>query len=245
MKQLGILELIKATVFNVILFATTPAWSNERCCELIFENQSTINNNICVYQNSPKSSSADVITLAWFCQAFPQHVQGGTSRVVFNWTEDYEFIMSESGKIGSAISFYVSQILPLNLNTLNTVTLARNDTGNYTFTNQRQGIQANILSIEQDQSIIPSEVFVGISMAGSSIALVKALPNLKTTFELNGNPIYWIVVGNYKTGQVLNLAQIDNPQKIEFQGNINSMTALLRNNNTWCIEKTGQNHCDR
>lgn len=237
------LTVIGVAVFKAILFTTTPAWSDGKRRELIFENQSTMEGNVCVYQSPPITSPPGVMTLAWFCQPFPKQLQGGTSQVVFQWTEDYYFVWFQTGKLASGITFTASQTLLANLKTANEVTLHKSSVDSYTFTEQQQGSEPNILFIEQAQSITPHEVLVGIGMDRSGTALVQALPNLRATFKIDKNPIYWIFIGNYKIGQVLNETEITNKAEIQFQGNVNSMMAVLRENNTWCIQQTGQSKC--
>lgn len=205
---------------------------------LIFENQSSVASQVCVYQSPPKVSPTEAMTLAWFCQPFPQKPEGGKSQVVFQWTEteNYDFVWLHRGKLGSGITFTVSQILPAHRKTGNEVTLTKSSLDVYGFTKQKQGSKPNVLFINQDRTITPEQVFVGIGMAGSATALVQALPNVMATFEIDSPTTYWIFWGNYQTSQVLNINEINNKQEIEFKGNVTSMTAILLENNILAVE---------
>lgn len=207
---------------------------------LIFENQSSLTSHLCVYQSPPKTSPSEAMTVAWFCQPFPAKLKEGKSQVILNWIEpeNYDFIWLQKGQLTSDISFTVSQILPAERKTKNEVTLTQSSLDVYSFTQQKQGSKPNILVVHQDQTITSHQVFVGISMAGNATALVQALPNVTTTFEVSQNPEYWIFWGNYKTGQILNINQINNKEKIEFKGNLTSVIAILREDNVLAIEPT-------
>ena len=163
--------------------------------------------------------------------------------MVFQWTEDYDFVWSQRGKLASGITFTASQVIPANRPTANQVTLIKHSNGAYSFAAQEQGSEPNILFINQDKTITPTEVLVGIGMAGSATALVQALPNVVTTFKVHENPKYRIFWGAYKAGQALNLNEITNEEEIEFKYNISSLTVILQEDNTWCVEQTKQAEC--
>jgi len=239
-------RLMVAVGYMIILSITPSAWGqrDRGTRTLLFKNQSQIASNVCVYQSPPKTSPTEAITLAWFCQSFPQKLEGGISQVVFQWTEDdYSFVLTQRGKLASGITFTTSQAIPANLKTANEVTLTKHSLGTYSFTDQKQGSEPNLLFINQDRTISFNEVFVGIGMAGSATTFVQGLPNVTTIFELNKKHTYNIFWGNYTAGQVLNINEITNQAKIEFKDNINSVTAILYEDMTWCVEQTQEAKC--
>jgi hypothetical protein len=193
---------------------------------LTFQNNSTNFGNVCIYQTDP-GLGPDVMSLAWFAK--PTHP---TTEETFKWGLDYGFIWDETGELVPGVIFNASQVWAADLNKKNKVTFLR-ERNAYTFRNLTKGDRSGVLQIEESDMLPARQATVGISMSGSGIFVKQAQPNMTLYFE--PHPEYWITFGNYSPGQVLNVTEISNKQKIEFAHDIFSVTAVLNVDNTWSV----------
>lgn len=104
----------------------------------------------------------------------------------------------------------------------------------YTFNNLTKGSIAGALEIDEDDTVPLKRASVGIAMAGAGTFVRQAQPNLTLFFQ--PHPEYWITFGNYEPGEVLNITEITNKQKIEFEPGIFSVNAVLNKDNTWTVK---------
>ena len=199
---------------------------------ITFQNNSSNAGSACVFQSNPDIYVPGVMSLAWFAKyAYP------TTRILFKWTTEYDFVWSETGELAPGVLFASSQIWPADLTEKNKVTLTHQG-GAYTFTNQTKGPQQGCLYITEDSTIPLKMASVGIGMSGSGTLAVQAQPNMNLTFM--PYPEYWITFGNFIEGEVLDITQITNKAKITFPPNIYSMAAILNQDNTWTVKPTSQ-----
>ncbi len=197
---------------------------------LNFVNNSSLTGDACVYQQDPDINDPNVMSLAWFCKpATP------TTTVRFEWTIDYSFVWSETGKLQPGVMFTASQDWPADLTSSNQVQFTKVG-GAYTFQNQQQGPQPGTLYVNQDGTITPNQASVGIGMSGSGTFAVQSQPNITAMFT--PHPQYWITFGDFSQGEVLDITQITSDANIDFGVNNYSMTAILNADNTWTVEQT-------
>jgi hypothetical protein len=199
---------------------------------LIFVNNSTQNGSACIYQQDPDITIPDVMSLAWFTKS-----TSPTTKVIFTWSIDYQFVWSETGNLVPGVIFVASQTWDADLSTKNQVTFTKVD-GPYTFTAQTQGPRTGSLYISEEPSIPPNQASVGVGMSGFGTFAVQAQPN--TSLVFTPHPQYWITFGNYTQGEVMDISEVNAPAQIEFPANVYSMTAILNNDNTWTITPTAQ-----
>lgn len=199
---------------------------------LLFVNNSSNSGDACVYQTDPDIGIPDVMSLAWFSKyAFP------TTKLMFQWTIDYDFVWAETGELVPGVIFMASQAWPTDLSNQNNVTLTYQNLA-YNFKNQTQGSEPGTLYIEQDNTIPLKQAAVGIGMSGFGTFAVQAQPNLHLTFT--PHPKYWITFGNFTQGEVLDIGEITNPGEVAFPPGVTSMTAILKPDNTWSVNPTSQ-----
>ena len=196
---------------------------------VIFKNNSDHTGNVSVYQKDPDIGIPNVMSLAWFSKK-----ANPATRIEFDWSINYNFVWSETGKLLPGVEFIASQTVDADLNSTNKITLSHDD-GAYEFKNQQKEGEGN-LYIEEDGTIPTSKVSVGIGMSGFGTFVVQGEPNTNLIFT--PHPKYWITFGSYKQGEVLDITSITNEAEISFPPNIYSMTATLNANNTWSIEAT-------
>ncbi|HWI61334.1 MAG TPA: protein rhiA [Symbiobacteriaceae bacterium] len=194
---------------------------------LIVKNNSNLEGDICVYQASPDMQNPSVMSLAWFAQ----HVHP-TTITTFEWTLDYCFFWEETGSLASGINCTAKQIWPADLAEKNAVTLTHTN-GAFTFTNLGAAEQKNALQIQQDATVPLHAATVGIGMAGAGTFGIQTAPNIEAMFT--PHPAYWVTLGQFVQGQVLNVTEITNKVQIEFPPNVFVMEATLQPDNTWTV----------
>lgn len=189
-----------------------------------FRNRSCNRGSVCIYQTNP-NLEPDVMSLAWITKRVHP-----TTTVTFEWSEDYGFTWSETGELKPGIIFRASQIWLADEKYYNSVVYKYIDEA-YTFENLSHRDKNGIFYIEQDYTIPLRTSSVGISVAGASAFVTQAQPNLTLMFKPKTD--YWITFGNYSQGEVLNLAEICNKQKLNFGLNMYNMNATLNEDNSW------------
>ncbi|MFA8300659.1 MAG: hypothetical protein ACEPOV_10890 [Hyphomicrobiales bacterium] len=193
-------------------------------------NNSTQNGNFCVFQENPDITDPYVMSLAWFNKyAFPK------TKLSFNWTIDYGFVWSQTGRLTKGVIFNASQDFPANLKSTNQITISK-EQGAYYFHDQRRGPKEGTLYIEEDNTIPSNQVSVGISMSGKGTFAVQGQPNMSALFT--PHPKYYVVFGNFIDGEVLDVTKISNKFEIDFPPNVYSVTAVFNPDNTWSMMTT-------
>jgi hypothetical protein len=194
---------------------------------ITFQNYSTNFGNVCIYQTDP-NLGPDVMSLAWFAK--PTHP---TTEESFTWTIDYGFIWDETGELVPGVVFDASQVWPADLTQNNKIKFSRTNDA-YTFSDLSKGSISGVLEIDEDDTIPLKRASIGISMAGAGTFVKQAQPNMTLFFE--PHPEYWITFGNFEPGEVLNITEITNKQRIEFDPGVFAITAILNKDNTWKIK---------
>ena len=75
---------------------------------------------------------------------------------------------------------------------------------------------------------------VAVTLAGSPVCVTNAGPNLRHTFTLH--PTYFIAVGAYVKGQLLDENSVASFQELPFTSGNFALTATFGQDNTWKIE---------
>lgn len=200
---------------------------------LVFVNNSDQTGSACVYQQLPNLDNPNIMSLAWFAE-----VAAPTTTIVFSWQITYSFVWDEIGTtLAPGVMFTASQNWPADLTSSNQVGFT-DASGAYTFENQTVGPVPGQLTIQQDNTIVPDQVAVGIGMSGSGTFVLPGEPNMNYTFV--PTPTYWITFGTYTPGLVLDISTITNSSyQVTFPENIYSMTATLGGDNIITVGQTG------
>lgn len=82
----------------------------------------------------------------------------------------------------------------------------------------------------------PLSVAVGLS--GVPVAATDAGPNLVTTFTTR--PTYAITVGDYVSGQVIDMNQLVTKQELPFRSGVSSLAVTLDKDNTWTVQDSAE-----
>jgi len=190
-------------------------------------NDSTQVGDFCIFQQTPDTNVSNLLTLAWLSKsAHP------STLLEFEWQLDYNFVWTKQTRLRAGTVVHTSQAWDANLMTQNKVDFDLTDNA-YTFESLGQGGYEGNLYINQSQRVNTREAYVGVGMSGKGTFLVESQPNMKVV--MTPKPTYWLIFGNYKEGQVLDLSTVtDTACRLEYKGTTN-MNVVLKSDNTWDI----------
>lgn len=202
--------------------------------KLLVKNDSTNPTRFAIFQEKPSLDvGGNVFTLAWFSK---YAYQGTTAE--FAWEIDYSAIWSRPGQeLRPGVICKTSQSKRVDLDGTNTVTLGY-DNVNDAF-NMSSPVKGNSGSIftNCDETVPNSNTTpsaaagIGIAMSGAGTFLVSTQPNMNLTWT--PKPKYYLVAGNFKTGEILDTQTIMNSGRaleIPYQG-ILTQSATLNSQN--------------
>ncbi|MBZ5760799.1 MULTISPECIES: hypothetical protein [Rhizobium] len=188
-------------------------------------NNSQMSGSFAVFQKPPPMTiPGNIFSLAWFAR--PTAV---SSKVTFTWGLDYSFVWSETGLLQPGINFAATQNVAADPNGQNVVQLTQDGFGATTFANPAGTGAIGSLTIQQLSNVQPNYTSVGIGMAGSGTHAVQAAPNMTAVFT--PHPNYWVIFGNYTTGDVMDIEDISSAVEVTYGGALTSRTATLGLNN--------------
>lgn len=188
-------------------------------------NNSQLNGSFTIFQKPPKiTAPAVVYPLAWLARP-----TAPGSQVTFTWSTDYNFVWAETGDIASEIHFRASQVIPADPNGQNFVQLTRDSFGATVFSGQNTTGNIGSLTIRQLSNIVFGRTAVGIGMSGSAIYAILSAPNITAVFT--PIPNYWIIFGNYETGDMINPADIGGAVELLYVSSLTARTAVLNLDN--------------
>ncbi len=198
---------------------------------LWFVNESLLSGQACVYQdraNAPCSQPL-VAQLAW--RLAPAHPQ---VQLCFAWEVAYECVWFEQGGSVSARQFCSADTLAGTA-----VMLERNRYGSQFQALSEQATRGQ-LAIHADRSIVAGGALrLGIGMDGGGSFAVPASPNIVTVFAPvpESELVYWISFGAYglQPDAVIDTAVLNRPARICFPANVDTLTAVLDQQNEWQV----------
>ncbi len=193
-----------------------------------FNNSSQLG-SFAVFQRAPALTvPANVFSLAWFTR--PAHPN---TQVTFQWTVDYSFVWSETGILQPGITFNASQTVPADPFVQNFTQLTEDVYGATYFTPPDTSGAVGSLTIQQLSNVVPNRTSVGVGMSGAGTFVVQAAPNMTAVFT--PHPNYWVIFGNYQTGQVMDIENVTGQVEATYAGSLTSRTVLLQPNNLLAI----------
>jgi len=209
--------------------------------KLIVNNQSANDATFAVYQKKPDIEGAsNVFTLAWFTK---YAYQGTTA--TFTWEVTYDFVWSRSGILKPGVIFTAGQTLPADPNSddggLNKITLdydPQNDA--FHFKDEVSDPAASGSLVAKTSNDVPQSsgnptyaAAVGIGMSGYGTFVVQTQPNMTVKFE--PHLTYYVVFGNFKQGQVVDIESIYGDALEVTYDNVFTHTATLDKDNKWTL----------
>jgi rhizosphere induced protein len=184
-------------------------------------NNSQMSGSFAVFQKPPPSTMpGNVFSLAWFTRPTAPGTQ-----VNFQWSVNYSFVWSETGVLMPGINFSASQVLAADPNGQNQVQLTVDTYGASCFANQSSQGAVGSLTIQQLSNVVPNQTSVGVGMSGSGTFAVQAAPNMTAVFT--PTPNYWVLFGNYTTGDVMDVEDVSGAQQVTYGGSLTARTATM------------------
>ena len=203
--------------------------------KLRVKNNSNDKGSFCVYQTCPDQDKYNIHSLAWFTKsANPETV------LSFFWEIDYSLVLSKTGTLLAGKMFEVSQSIPINIQDQqrNTLTLSKKDTGYFLSESRLIGIKG-ALTIIADDTIPDNAISIGVQVSGKSAIAVNACTEM--VYRFTPTPTYWIMFGDFKEGEVLDLKNSNLPDKkvfskalkIVFEPNVYEKNIIFTKDNEW------------
>ncbi|SBS39208.1 hypothetical protein MSP8887_03708 [Marinomonas spartinae] len=203
---------------------------------LTVKNESLSPTRFAIFQEAPELGVAgNVFTLAWFSK----FAYTGTT-AEFAWEIDYSAIWSRPGqKLRPGVVCKTSQDVTVDLDGPNKVTLSYDQSNDaFYFGPTTIGSKGSIFT--NCDSSVPNSLDpafsayaagVGVAMSGAGTFLVNTQPNINLTWT--PKPKYYLVSGNFKSGEILDVQNILNGGKaleIPYES-VLTQTAYLDKNN--------------
>lgn len=184
-------------------------------------NNSQLHGSFAVFQKAPPMTVPDnVFSLAWFARP-----TAPGSQVTFSWSLDYSFVWAETGVLMPGVNFKASQVLSADPNGQNLINLTQDNYGATTFSGQTNSGALGSLTVNQLSNVPPNRTSVGVGMSGSGTFAIQAAPNMTAVFT--PHPNYWVIFGNYQTGDVMNIEDVTGSVEVTYGGALTSRTATL------------------
>ena len=193
-------------------------------------NNSSYSTNACVFQYDSDWGN-NVMPITWFSRnLYP------ATTVLYQWSRDYGYCWSETGMIKPGVVFNSSQLIGGNLTSYNKITFTTKQ-GYGNLVNLTFSGSPGTMTIQQDNTIPNYTFATGIAMSSSPICATQSMPNFTNRFSFN-NTKYYITMGNYIRGEILDINEIYNKAEIDFPPGVYSMTATYNADGTWTIVPT-------
>jgi hypothetical protein len=186
---------------------------------LNFSNESQGNTTFVVFQKYPNADQMGLRSLAWHARELPPTAQSN-----LNWDIDYSFVWGETGTLHAGVQFNTSQSVPSDPNSANTVSF-KADSGSFVLENSHQEMPGQQLIIQEDPSIPLNQLAVGIGMSGKATSIIQAEPNMM--LEIDAEPEYWVGIGRFKEGQVIDASIMHPLTRINFSGGAQTLKVTL------------------
>jgi hypothetical protein len=200
-------------------------------------NKSSYSGNVIVYQGLPKSNiqPEQIVPLAWLSEGIEGSSTGvGINQVKFDWTIDYGFVWSKTGVLQPGVDFVAGgsvETTTISPGKGNKVAFGKGNQ-QYTFSNQTNGSDGK-LEIDTLTSVVPNDASIGVTMSGNGVFAVQALPQFSYWFL--PHPTYSIALGNYESGQVMDLASLSAQQEIQFDGAATDIILTYNSDGSWSV----------
>jgi rhizosphere induced protein len=139
-------------------------------------NNSNLTGSFAVFQQPP-SRVGNVFPLAWFAEPAAPHTQ-----VIFDWTLDHSFLLSDSGVLKPGVVVTPSQVVAAHPESHNGIKLTADAHGKTHFAPPYKHGPTGSFTIEHGPDAKPGQTAVGVGMSGAGTFVVQAVPNSRTVF---------------------------------------------------------------
>lgn len=182
---------------------------------IIIHNESTLNDSQAIVFQKQPTLPAEVVSLAWLSKTCHAHTQ-----VTYNWTLNFDFVWGQNGKLAPGVSYEAGGTVPADLTNNNEVTLSYVDNG-FEFGATSQGPKTGALLIHEDTTVPgqgnTDQGAVGIGMYGKGTFVRPTQPTGSAGgLEFVVHPQYWVAMGTYQEGEVVDESALYYPQLVSF-----------------------------
>ena len=162
-------------------------------------------------------------SLAWLVKGC-----GSRSNTTFNWQANYSFVFAQSDRLVPGVKFVTAESRDCDPERENSITLSQNGFGQL-----KQAGQRGSLVINADSSVPRPGVLGGIGLSNDAAFAALLQPN--SNLQIPARPEYWIAVGNFEKGQILE-DSVSNAVRIGFEPGRTSYKVTLNADDTWAIQ---------
>jgi hypothetical protein len=201
---------------------------------LTVTNNSTMFQDLCLYQKPVDLGVPDAVSLAWLCvPAWPR------TTATFAWSLDYAFVWARTGSLKPGIQFETQALVAADPDDLK-LNQIQFDYVNGIFAfipgPATGGPQPGSLYIRELGGIPVNTAAVGIGMSEAATFAVMAHPDTQPAFT--PHPSYWITAGTFLKGQVIDVELIADEAEVVFE-DTDELLATLNPDNTWTVTDAG------
>jgi rhizosphere induced protein len=188
----------------------------------VINNSEVDDRNAILFQEIPKMPE-DAVTLAWLSKM----CHAGTE-ITHKWNVDYNFVWGQAGSLAPGTMFEAGQKVAADLERKNTVTLMY-EKGGFKFGPSRFSGKKGLLYVNEDRSVPgpgnSDQGVVGVGMSGFGTFIVPTLPNNAASFT--PKPTYYLAFGKFEQGEVMDINQLTNPEKLQFKNGTTKAVATF------------------
>lgn len=203
---------------------------------LELRNESAHLYNLCVYQTLPERMEEIRSVVCFSMRCHP-----GT-RTTFEWSGDARFIWARMTKLRAGEFCRAAQDWPCDAmdGASNGVSLIR-ECGAYRFEHAEQKTPSGSICIYTDGTIPNGQLAAGLGLRVFDDGRLRCLPTLVAEAVPNFSRILmpstqlWATFGHYEVGEILDLALVNNPVRIDFPMDVYALTATLDERNEWLV----------
>ncbi|TDV56291.1 hypothetical protein [Actinophytocola oryzae] len=193
---------------------------------LAVTNNSSQLQDIVVFQKAPDRGRHNVLSLAWLTK----RAHSGAT-VTFNWSEDYNFVWSESGPLRPGVTFKAQQAVPADPDRpVNNQIQFGYPSEAYTFVDGPavRHPRPGSIYIRTLSDVPNGGAWVGIGMSGAGTFVVPATPNM--VYDFTPHPEYWVAAGTFTAGEVMDIEEITNAHKVTYESTLTHSLVLHADN---------------
>jgi rhizosphere induced protein len=167
--------------------------------------------------------------LAWFTRRLRPF-----ARLKFDWRPSYSFLWAQTGTLSPGSVVFPSQTHPAGIYKANSVDLTRSWGGQFRLEEPVARDPDGGLSVRVSKRVREGKAVVGLAMSGVCSVVAPAMPG--SVLSLRPDPVYWLAVGQYRSGEVLDPARVANPVEVRFPPGVRDMVVTVDAVGQWTVE---------
>lgn len=171
----------------------------------------------------------DLRPLAWFTRRLRPF-----ARLRFEWRPSYSFLWAQTGALTPGSVVFPSQAHPADIYKANSVDLTRSWGGPFRLEGPVARDPDGGLSVRVSKRVHEGKVVVGLAMSGVCSVVAPAMPG--SVLSRRPDPVYWLAMGRYRPGEVLDPARVANPVEVRFLPGVCDMVVTVDAVGQWTVE---------